>query len=374
VVGVDRGFITREQGIDRMLQITRFLERADRYHGAWPHFLSGRTGHSIAVFGIYDDGADLVETSFLMEGLLTARQYFNGENPKERELRDRLTALWLGVEWDWFRATPKRDALYWHWSPDYAFHIANRLQGWNEVMITYLLAIASPTHGVPASLYWTGYAREGTGGLYGIKTTYFGIPLEQGYVEGSPGPLFFTQYSYLGYDPRGMRDKYTNYFRNSQNESLVSQAYSVANPGHFKGYGADSWGLTAVDGPNDRYHEYKPFATDDGTIAPTGAISAYAYTPNASMAALKHWYRDLGAQLWDIYGFRDAFNEQENWYSGITMGLNQAPQTVMIENGRTGLVWRTFMSNPEIRPMQQSIGLMPDRDIPPDTGLPIKTP
>jgi exo beta-1,2-glucooligosaccharide sophorohydrolase (non-reducing end) len=366
VVAVDRGFITREQGIDRMLQITRFLERADRYHGAWPHFLSGRTGHTIAVFGIYDDGADLVETSFLMEGLLTARQYFNGENPKERELQDRITALWLGVEWDWFRATPKRDALYWHWSPDYAFHIANRLQGWNEVMITYLLAIASPTHGVPASLYWTGYAREGTGGLYGIKKTYFGIPLEQGYVEGSPGPLFFTQYSYLGYDPRGMRDKYTNYFRNNQNESLVSQAYSVANPGHFKGYGANSWGLTAVDGPNDRYHEYKPFATDDGTIAPTGAVSAYAYTPDASMAALKHWYRDLGAQLWDIYGFRDAFNEQENWYSGITMGLNQAPQTVMIENGRTGLVWRTFMSNPEIRPMQQSIGLMPDNDISPE--------
>jgi hypothetical protein len=266
------------------------------------------------------------------------------------------------VEWDWFRATPRRDALYWHWSPNYAFHIANRLQGWNEVMITYMLAIASPTHGVPASLYWTGYAREGTGEPYGIKHTYYGILLEQGYVEGSPGPLFFTQYSYLGYDPGGMRDKYTNYFRNNRNESLMSRAYSIANPGKFKGYGANSWGLTAVDGPDDHYHEYKPFAEDDGTIAPTGAMSAYAYAPEASMAALKHWYRDLGAQLWSIYGFRDAFSEQRDWHSGITMGLNQAPQIVMIENGRTGLVWKTFMSNPEIRPMQRSIGLTPDKN------------
>ena len=364
VVAADRHFITREQTVDRLLQITRFLERADRFHGAWPHFLSGRTGHTVALFGIYDDGADLVETSFLLQGLLTARQYFSAATPAERELRARITALWQGVEWDWFRATPDRGGLYWHWSPDYSFHIANRLQGWNEVMITYLLAIASPTHPVPPSLYHTGYTRVGTptAALYGQKHTWFGIPLTQSYEPETPGPLFFTQYSYLGYDPRGFRDSFSNYFRNNRNESLVSQAYSVANPQHFKGYGANSWGLTAVDGPNDHYHEYKPFLTDDGTLAPTGAVSAYAYTPEASLAAIKHWYRDLGAQLWDIYGFRDSFNETDNWVSGITMGLNQAPQTVMIENGRTGLIWRNFMSNPEIRPTQQAIGLVPDHD------------
>ena len=373
VTGTNRGFITREEAVDRMLRITGFLARADRFHGAWSHFISGQTGHTIALFGIYDNGADIVETSFLMQGLLTARQYFSHEDTKERELRDRINTLWRGVEWDWFRATPKRDALYWHWSPDYAFHIAFRLEGWNETMITYLLAVASPTHSVPPSLYATGYTHEragpansgltdDSGAVYGIKHTYFGIPLEQGYVKGSPGPLFFTQYSFLGYDPRGVRDKFTNYFRNNRNESLVSQAYSVANPGHFKGYGADSWGLTAVDGPDDRYHEYKPFVEDDGTLAPTGAVSAYAYTPEQSLAAIKHWYRDLGAQLWSIYGFRDSFNEQQNWYSPITMGLNQAPQTVMIENGRTGLIWKTFMSSPEIRPMQQAIGLVPDKD------------
>ncbi|WP_263367380.1 glucoamylase family protein [Edaphobacter bradus] len=378
VVASDRGFITRQQAVDRLLHITNFLAKADRYHGVWPHFLSGSTGHTVAVFGIYDDGADLVETSFLMQGLLTARQYFDRDNKDEHELRDNITALWKGVEWDWFRATPNKDALYWHWSPNFAFHIANRLQGWNEVMITYMLAIASPTHPVPPSLYYTGYAGEGVKDhLYGVRNTHYGITLDMIHAPSSPGPLFFTHYSYLGYDPRGWRDKYANYFVNNRNEALVSQAYSIANPNHFKGHGADTWGLTAVDGPNG-YREYKPLApndgvtapprdnqhvytaTDDGTIAPTGAISSFAYTPEQSMLALKHYYRDLGTQVWSIYGFRDAFNQQENWYSEITMGLNQAPMAVMIENGRTGLVWRYFMSNPEISHMQQAIGLTKD--------------
>jgi hypothetical protein len=357
IVGAERGFAPREQIVDRLLQITDFLARADRFHGAWPHFISGRTGHAVGVFGIYDDGADLVETSFLMQGLLTARQYFHRENAKEERLRSNITSLWQGIEWDWFRATPKKDALYWHWSPDYAFHIANRLEGWNEVMITYMLAIASPTHPVPASLYHTGYTSEGTDHVYGEKHTYYGIQLDMNYSPGSPGPLFFTQYSYLGYDPRGWRDQYADYFANNRKEALVSQAYSIANPNHWKGYGADSWGLTAVDGP-DGYREYKPFTEDDGTIAPTGAVSSYAYTPQQSLLAIRHFYRDLGAQLWDIYGFRDAFNQQESWYSGITMGLNQAPMAVMIENGRTGLIWRNFMANPEILKMQQAIGLI----------------
>ena len=368
IVAAERGFVTREQAVDRMLKITGFLARADRFHGAWPHFISGRTGHAVALFMIYDDGADLVETSFLMQGLLAARGYYTRDTPKERELRERITRLWQGVDWSWFRATPKRDALYWHWSPNYGFHIANRLQGWNEVMITYLLAIASPTHPVPPSLYWTGYTREGTGDAYGVPHDYYGIRLTQTYYPptatspGSPGPLFFTQYSFLGYDPHGVRDRYSNYFVSNRDLSRVSRKYAEANPGRFKGYGADSWGLTAVDGPDDNYHEYKPFLTDDGTLAPTGAVSAYAYTPQASLAAIRHWYRDLGAQLWGIYGFRDSFNQQENWYSGITMGLNQAPQAVMIENGRTGLVWRAFMANPEIGRMQKAIGLVADPD------------
>jgi hypothetical protein len=161
----------------------------------------------------------------------------------------------------------------------------------------------------------------------------------------------------MGYDPRGVRDRFSNYFESNRALARISQAYSIANPKHFRGYGANSWGLTAVDGPDDSYHEYKPFLEDDGTIAPTGAVASYAYTPEASLAAIKHWYRDLGDRLWGIYGFTDSFNQQQDWYSGIYMGLNQAPQTVMIENGRTGLVWRAFMSNPEIREMQRKLGL-----------------
>lgn len=358
VTGTQRGFITHQQAIDRLLRITGFLSTADRFHGAWPHFLSGSTGHVLPVFGMYDNGADLVETSFLMEGLLTARQYFKNDGPSGKELYDRITKLWEGVDWSWFRATPKRDALYWHWSPDYTFYIANRLTGWNEVMITYLEAIASPTHSIPASDYYSGWVGEGVGNKYANGATYYGIKHAVG--EGTGGPLFFTDYSYMGFDPHNLHDRYADYYENNRAQALINQQYCIQNPHHWEGYGTDAWGLTAVDGP-DGYVPYEPtFDLDDGTIAPTGAISAFPYTPKESMAALKHFYRDLGAQVWGIYGFRDSFNLQQNWYSGITMGLNQAPMAVMIENYRTGLIWKNFMANPEIQPMLEQIGFRPD--------------
>ncbi len=354
-VGAERGFITRQQAIDRLLKITNFLAHADRFHGAWPHFLDGRTGHVMPVFGMYDDGADLVETSFMMEGLLAARQYFKDDGPSGQELFDRITRLWEAVDWDWFRATPKRDALYWHWSPDYSFYIANRLTGWNEVMITYLDAIASSTHPIPASDYYSGWAGESGGNHYVNGKRYYGITLPVG--GGTGGPLFFTDYSFMGLDPHMFHDRFTNYFDQNRNQALINQAYCIHDPNHWKGYGAGTWGLTAVDGPHG-YVPYEPTPDlDDGTIAPTGAISAMPYTPQASMAALLHFYRDLGARVWSIYGFRDAFNVQKNWYSGITMGLNQAPMAVMIENYRTGLIWKLFMSNPEIQVMLKKIDL-----------------
>jgi exo beta-1,2-glucooligosaccharide sophorohydrolase (non-reducing end) len=372
-VGADRGFITRQQAIDRLLRITAFLSTADRFHGAWPHFLSGSTGHCLPAFDMYDNGADLVETSFLMEGLLTARQYFRGNSPSERELYDHITKLWEGVDWNWFRATPERDALYWHWSPQYSFYISFRLTGWNEVMITYLEAIASPTHGIPGSDYYSGWTGEGTGNHYANGNTYYGIKLPIG--TGTGGPLFFTDYSFMGFDPHGIHDRFADYYDNNRAQALINQAYCIHNPHHWKGYGADAWGLTAVDGPDDHvssdgmatfpsgYVPYEPTPDlDDGTIAPTGAISAFAYTPKESMAALKHSYRDLGPQVWSIYGFRDAFNQQRNWSSDITMGLNQAPMVVMIENYRTGLIWKNFMANPEIRPMLTRIGFHPAAD------------
>jgi exo beta-1,2-glucooligosaccharide sophorohydrolase (non-reducing end) len=360
VVGAERGFVPREQVVDRMLRITSFLAHADRYHGAWPHFLSGSTGKLLPYFGLYDDGADLVETSFLMQGLLAARGYFTHDTPKERQLRAEITSLWNGVEWDWFNATPKHDALYWHWSPNFGFHKANRIGGWNETLMPYLLGIASPTHPIPASLYYSGWAAEGDSKRkFGTHSEAYGLTLTVADPNGSTGPLFFTHYSFMGYDPRNFRDKYANYFTNNRNASLIQQRYAIANPQHYKGYGENEWGMSAVTGPHG-YRAYHPPSTDDGTLAPTAAMGAYAYAPEASLVALKHFYRDLGPELLDVYGFRNAFNETEDWYSVPELALNQAPQAVMIENGRTGLIWRSFMSNPEIPAMQKAIGLMPD--------------
>ncbi len=368
VTGVERGFITREQGLQRVTKIVSFLERAPRYHGVWSHFMNGSTAKTMPVFGMFDDGGDLVETAFLVQGLLVARQYFHGQTESEQNLYKRITRLWETVEWDWYRREPDTGALFWHWSQNWAAHIQHRLTGWNEVMIVYLLAIASPTHSVPAELYYSGWAgqsdvaikyRQGWGQTtdgdhYSNGNTYFGIKLDVGVGRG--GPLFFTHYSFMGFDPHALTDRYTNYFENNRNIARINLAYATENPGHHKGYGADAWGLTASDGPKD-YNPQAPDEKDDhGNITPTGALASFPYTPEASMAAFKHYYRDLGAEVWGVYGPRDAINPDHDWDSPIFMGLNQAPITVMIENYRSGLIWRLFMSNPEIKPMLDRIG------------------
>jgi len=357
VVGVDRGFITREQGLDRLDKIVSFLEKAPRYHGVWPHFMDGATGQTLPVFDMFDDGGDLVETAFLMEGLLASRQYFNGPGEPEHNLVARISHLWETVEWDWYRRSMGSRALYWHWSPDWSWYINHQITGFNECMMVYLLAVASPTHPVPAELYYSGWA----GAHYTNGHTYYGIKLDVG--VGSGGPLFFTHYSYMGFDPRGIHDRFTDYFENNQKMARISLAYSLQNPGHYKGYGADFWGLTASDGP-DGYMPHEPTQRmDDGTMTFTGALSSFPYTPEASMRMFKHIYRDLGDRVWGVYGPRDAINLSQDWVSPIYMGLNQAPITVMIENYRTGLIWKLFMSNPEIQPMLGKIGFR--RDVPP---------
>ncbi len=372
IVGVDRGFITREQGLERLAKILDFLEKAPRYHGAWSHFLNGYTSQSMPVFGMFDNGGDLVETSFLMQGLLAARQYFKGPSEAERSAYGRITHLWETVEWDWYRRTPQNDALLWHWSPQWSWFIDHRLTGFNETMITYLLAIASPTHGVPAKLYDTGWAgqseaamayRSGWSGSsegdrYVNGHSYFGIKLDVG--VGAGGPLFFTQFSFMGFDPRGIHDRYTDYFNNNRNLALIDRAYCEANPGHYQGYGANDWGLTASDDQLGYSAHGPDRATDNGTITPTAALASFPYTPEASMAALKFFYRDLGDRLWGVYGPHDAFNLGQNWFSPVYMGLDQAPIVVMVENYRTGLVWKMFMANPEIQPMLAKIGFQPD--------------
>lgn len=372
IVGVERGFITRDEAIRRMHKALDFLDRADRYHGAWSHFMDGRTGRTIPLFGQYDNGGDLVETAFMCQALLTARAYFDRDTDDERRIRETITRLWEGVEWNWYRNPADPSFLYWHWSPDHAWHIDHPLIGWNETMITYLLAIASPTHPVPAELFHTGWASQSerarvyrenwgktsAGNRYVNGESYYGLTLPVG--VGSGGPLFFTHYAFLGFDPRHKRDRYCNYFENNRLITLINHRYCVANPGGYAGYSEDFWGLTASDDHTGYVPHEASEKCDNGTITPTGALSAFPYTPEESLRALKHFYYERGSQLWGIYGFRDAINPTQNYVSSIFMGLNQAPITVMIENYRTGLLWRLFMSNPEIPPMLEKIGFIPD--------------
>ena len=365
IVAAERGFVPREAVRAQLLKAVRFLAAADRFHGVWPHFLDGHTGKTIPLFGRYDNGGDLVETAFMIQGLLTARQYFTEDHPDEREICETITRLWEEVEWSWYRRTPDSEVLYWHWSPDYEWKIGHLLTGWNEALIVYLLAIASPTHPVPASLYETGWASQAVwaqeyrqnwgktsaGSLYGNGESYEGLSLPVG--VGSGGPLFFTHYSFLGFDPRGARDRFTaqfdtDYFGNNRTLSLINHHYCARNPKNYEGYSEVCWGLSASD-DHTGYGAHDPTpARDNGTLTPTAALSAFPYTPDESLAALKHFYLERGAQLWDVYGFRDAFNDSEAYVSTISMGLNQAPAAVMIENHRSGLLWRLFMDNPEV--------------------------
>lgn len=366
LVAIERGFISRVDGRKRFDKILTFLEGAQHIHGAWPHFLDGRTGRAMAVFGKYDDGGDIVETAFLTQGLLAARQYLQKAG-FERE-GERITKLWEGIEWDWYRRSSTSDFIYWHWSPDYGGAIKHPLIGFNETMIAYILAVASPSHPVPGRLYYNGWASRSPlaaqyrrdwghttdGEYYANENSYYGIKLDVGVGPG--GPLFFTHYSYMGFDPHGKRDRYTDYFENNRNIARINYAYCVANPGGYKGYGPGCWGLTASDGSSG-YMPHEPASRmDDGTMTPTGALSSFPYTPNESMAALKFFYRELGDRLWGIFGFRDAFNLTQDWFAQICMGLNQAPIVVMIENYRTGLIWRHFMANPEIASALERIG------------------
>ncbi len=374
IVAVERGFVTRDAAIRHMHKALAFLDRADRFHGVWPHFLDGRTGKAVPFFGKYDNGGDLVETAFMIQALLAARQYFDGDDPAERSLRAAITRLWESVEWDWYRNPADPDYLYWHWSPEHGWHIDHPLIGWNETLIAYLLAIASPTHPVPASLYYSGWASQSerarlyrqnwgkttAGDLYRNGSTYYGIDLPVGVGPG--GPLFFTHYPFLGFDPRGKRDRYADLFENCRRITLINHRYCAANPGGYAGYSADCWGLSASD-DHLGYLAHDPTPrNDNGTITPTAALSAFPYTPAESMRALRHFYYDRGAELWGIYGFRDAFNPTQDYVSPIFMGLNQAPIVVMIENYRTGLLWRLFMSNPEIGAMCERVGFSTDPD------------
>ena len=350
VTGINRNFITRAQGLQRMQIMVGFLKNtAQKFHGAFPHWLNGITGKAIA-FSAKDDGADIVETSLLMMGLLTARQYFNGVGVAETNLRNDITALYNAVEWSWFRKNNELQ-LYWHWSPNFAWDMNLQIRGWNECLITYVLAASSATHGIPKTVYDNGWARNGAAGFVN-GNQYYNITLPLGSAYG--GPLFFSHYSFLGINPNGLSDAYANYEVQTRNHSRINYQYCVSNPlGNF-GYSDSVWGLTASDIPNG-YTASSP-TNDVSVIAPTAAISSLPYTPVESMKALKFFYYVLGDKLFKEYGFVDAFSLKQTWFANSFLAIDQGPIIVMIENHRSGLLWNLFTSCPEVKDGMRLLG------------------
>jgi len=347
VTAINRQFITRADGLARMQKIVGFLKTAQTFHGAFPHWMNGVTG-VVVPFSQQDDGADLVETSYLMQGLLTARQYFDDPGGAETALRNDINTLWNAVEWDWFTQNGQ-NTLYWHWSPDYAWSANMQVNGWNEAMITYVMAASSTTHPITKAVYDNGWAKNGA-----MKNgkVYFGVTLPLGPAEG--GPLFFSHYSFLGINPNGLSDAYASEDVQNKAHAMINYNYCVANPRNNSGYSGNCWGLTSSDIENG-YTASSP-TNDVGVIAPTAAISSLPYTPTQSMAALKYFYYKLGDRLWGQYGFYDAFDLNDAWFANSTLAIDQGPIIDMIENYRSGLLWNLFMSCPEVKSGMKNLG------------------
>lgn len=355
LVGIERGFITRQEGVGRFQKILRFLETADRFHGVYPHWWHGDTG-KVKPFSEKDDGGDLVETAFLMQGLLTARQYFRDGNEEERAIAARIELLWRDVEWDWHtRSDLGKNVLYWHWSPNYGWDMDFPVGGYNEALIMYILAASSPTHSIEPEIYHEGWARNGD-----IKTDreFYGYELVLDHYEHNDdpvGPLFWAHYSYLGLDPRGLRDSYGNYMKVTENHAKSVYAYCVDNPFDYEGYGENLWGLTSsysIVG----YAGHHPGEEDLGVISPTAALSSFPYTPKESMQMLRFLYQPERDSLIGKYGPFDAFSFEHDWYVPRYLAIDQGPIPVMIENYRSGLLWDLFMSAPEVKEGLEKLG------------------
>jgi len=340
IVATERKWIGRDTAVKLLLKMVQFLSKADAYHGVFPHWLNGTTGKTIP-FSKKDDGADLVETSYLMQGLLCARQYFDGENNIERDLRNRINCMWNDIEWNWFTKGGE-EVLYWHWSPNNGWAMNFPVRGFNECLIVYVLAASGEKYPVTNAVYHRGWAQSN---FFKNGKKFYGYTLPLGFDYG--GPLFFSHYSFMGLNPTGLKDQYADYWEQNKNHTLINRAYCIDNPKAFKGYSENCWGLTASDTYNG-YNAYSP-TNDEGTISPTAALSAFPYTPEYSMQALKHFYYDLGDKIWSEYGFVDAFNESKNWYAKSHLAIDEGPIIVMIENYRSGLLWKLFMSCPEIK-------------------------
>lgn len=355
VSGISQGYITKDQGVERLNKIADFLDKADRFHGAWSHWIDGNTG-KVKPFGIKDNGGDLVETSFLAAGMITVREYLKDGSEKEKAVAQKYDALWKGIDWKWY--TNNKNVLYWHWSPNYNWEMNFPLEGYNECLITYVLAASSPTHSIDAKAYHEGWARSG--GIVSSKTKY-NIPLilKHNGAEEFGGPLFWVHYSYVGLDPNQLSDQYANYWDLNVNQTKINYEYCVENPNKMEGYGPNYWGLTASYSRNPDgsvgYNAHMP-SNDQGVISPTAAISSIVYTPKESLALIRNLYENHKNETWGNAGFYDALSLGNKWVAKRYLAIDQGPEVVMIENYRTGLLWKLFMNAPETRQGLQKLG------------------
>lgn len=349
IVATERKWITRDTAAKFLLKLVNFLLKANAYHGVFPHWLHGATGQTIP-FSRKDDGADLVETSYLMQGLLCARAYFDRTgNAVEEDLRNRISWLWDDVEWNWF-TQGGQEVLYWHWSPNNGWAMNFPIRGFNECLIVYVLAASGNRYPVSSAVYHRGWAESS---FFKNGKSFYGYQLPLGFDFG--GPLFFSQYSFLGLDPRGLKDRYADYWEQNRNHTLINREHCLRNPNRYKGYSADCWGLTASDTYNG-YNAHSP-TNDNGTITPSAALSAFPYTPEYSMQALRHFFARKELPLWGPYGFYDAFNESRNWVATGYLAIDQGPIVAMIENYRSGLLWKLFMGIPDIQQGLRKLGI-----------------
>ncbi|WP_425555652.1 glucoamylase family protein [Flavivirga amylovorans] len=351
LVGVKREFITREQARERLYKIVSFLETADKFHGVWPHWLNGETG-KVLPFSKKDNGGDLVETAFLIQGLLTVSEYFKDGNKEEQKLVAKIDKLWRGVEWDWYTKNGE-DVLYWHWSPEFGWDMNFPVGGYNECLIMYILAASSPTHSIKKSVYHKGWARNGK-----IVSTekFYDEDLILDYYEHdkSPvGPMFWAHYSYVGLNPYGLSDTYADYWKLVQNQARIHHKHSLKNPKNYKGYGDSIWGLTSSYSMKG-YKGHRP-NNDLGVIAPTAALSSFPYTPKESMKMLKKLYKDHDSLI-GKYGPYDAFSFEHNWYTPRYLAIDQGPIPLMIENYRSGMLWELFMANKDVKSGLDKLG------------------
>jgi len=348
IVAVERGWIGRQAAVKRLIKIADFLLRAKAYHGIYPHFMDGNTGEPIP-FDRLDDAADLVETSYLLMGFLCAKEYFNSDNPRELYLRNRIDQMWGAANWNWH--TNNKNILYWHWSPNNGFDMNFPIWGWNECLITYIMAASSPRHPISKEVYngsWTG--SEG----FKNGKEFYGMVLPLGNY-GKGGPLFFEQYTFQGINPNGLKDEFgIDYFLQAKNHTLINRAYCIENPKNYKGYSESCWGLTAGDSFKG-YVAHCP-EVDLGVIQPTAAISSMPFTPKESMQAIRHFYYDLGDKIWSDYGFVDGFSIHHDWYAKSHLAIDQGPIITMIENYRTGLLWNLFMNNNDVKKGLERLG------------------